>query len=327
MLAPLTMGWPYGTGHRPPVFKKATMKAHPLADTYPMAEDDIPELSESIKAIGQLHPIITFDGMILDGRRRHEACKLAKIEPNTREYRGKSDWASLVRFVQGANDLRRHLSTSQRAVVAFKMTKLAADNGDPKCANLRKSQAEAAEVLGVSGRSVVSASKVVQNAAAPIIKAVEAGEVKVSDAAAIANLPKAEQTAALNAVRSGEASTLREAAASGEPESVTIEDSVGQVVPAKLEGVFSDKQFDKQQRALGAVKSWAKKLGDTPAASYLHLQSFVAAITELQKQLKFESPYAVCPYCQAKKPKCEACKGRGFVTKPIYDGAPSELRV
>lgn len=112
-----------------------------------------------------------------------------------------------------------------------------------------------------------------------------------------------------------------------EPELLS-EDSVGQPVPNKLEDSFAfADDFQQQSRALGIVKKWANDLGDSPGCSYLHKQSFVAAIDGLQKQLKFEAPYAVCPYCQTKKKTCEACKGRGFVTKPIYDGAPSELRV
>lgn len=112
------------------------------------------------------------------------------------------------------------------------------------------------------------------------------------------------------------------------PEPQPSEDAVGQEIPAKLRNVFTEaEQFATQSRALAAVKKWADEVSITAAGSYLHLQSFVGQLTAAQKQLKFEKPYAVCPYCLAKKAKCEACKGRGFVTKPIYDGAPSEMRV
>lgn len=114
-----------------------------------------------------------------------------------------------------------------------------------------------------------------------------------------------------------------------EPEpAATVEDTVGQPVPAKLLEVFeAADEFDDQYRAIGAIKKWAEQIAETTHGSYLHAQSFAGHLTAAQKQLKFEKPHAVCPYCQAGKKKCEACKERGFVTKPIYEGAPSELRV
>lgn len=60
-----------------------------------------------------------------------------------------------------------------------------------------KSQAEAAELLNVSRRSVQSARKVLNEGIPELIEAVEQGEIAVSKAAKIAELPKPQQMLAL----------------------------------------------------------------------------------------------------------------------------------
>jgi hypothetical protein len=75
----------------------------------------------------------------------------------------------------------------------------------------RTANAQAAELLNVSERSVASASRVLKSADEQVIAAVESGDVAVSDAAAVANRPKEEQRRALEATRQGRARTLRQA--------------------------------------------------------------------------------------------------------------------
>ena len=300
------------------------MKAHPIADIYPLIDDSqLEQLVESIQRCGQLQPIILLDGQILDGRCRWTACKKARVEPQTKEYRGKKDWASLVAFVQAANEHRRHLTASQRAVVAFKLTKMAPD----KNRNFTVSQAEAAEKQGVSESLVERASKVVQHAAAAVVEAVEAGEVKVADAAAIVDLPKREQVEALKAVQSGEAKTLR-GAVSELSEQKPKTDELGQQLPAKLVAIFeAADEFDRQARSLNSLKQWADSIVNHAAARYLDVPAIHGEIRKIKSELRLHRPYAICPYCEAKKSRCDACKGGGFVTKQIYDMAPSELRM
>ncbi len=119
------------------------------------------------------------------------------------------------RFALDVQFGRRNLDASQRAIAYAKLPRNS-HGGERKAdqvANLPLDKL--AESAGVSKRTMQDAAKVVDNAPAAIVKAVQAGDVKVSDAAAIAELPKAEQTAALKAVKQGKAKTLR--AATAEP--------------------------------------------------------------------------------------------------------------
>ena len=65
------------------------MEAHKYAQLFPMAsEGELAEMAADIKQRGLLHPIITVNGQILDGRNRFRACELAGVTPDFREYEG-----------------------------------------------------------------------------------------------------------------------------------------------------------------------------------------------------------------------------------------------
>ena len=103
---------------------------HPVASLFPMIDDDaLDALAEDIKKNGQREPIIVAyldeamidEPVVIDGRNRHAACRLAGIEPefkfvmslNDRELSPQviADW------IISHNLHRRHLTTSQKAMV------------------------------------------------------------------------------------------------------------------------------------------------------------------------------------------------------------------
>lgn len=86
---------------------------------------------------------------------------------------------------------RRHLSESQRAMVAAKLATIShgGDRRSDQAANLPVGQAQAAELLNVSERTVRAAAKVKNEGAASLVQAVERGAVSVSAAADVATLP------------------------------------------------------------------------------------------------------------------------------------------
>ena len=89
---------------------------HPACKLFPpLGKDELRELAEDIKQNGLLNDITILDGKILDGRNRYEACGIAGVEPRFVEWSGEG---SPVEWVISQNLFRRHLSSSQRAVVA-----------------------------------------------------------------------------------------------------------------------------------------------------------------------------------------------------------------
>ena len=171
---------------------------HPVASLFPMIDDDaLNALAEDIKKNGQREPIIVAyldeamidEPVVIDGRNRHAACKLAGIEPefkfvmslNDRELSPQviADW------IISHNLHRRHLTTSQKAMVGqgylaylkeeakkrqlSTLKQNATDSVGRKSAQREadnystRSAVQAGKIVGVSKDSIRDADFVVQN--------------------------------------------------------------------------------------------------------------------------------------------------------------------
>ena len=98
-----------------------------------------------------------------------------------------------VGYVVSCNLVRRHLSESQRAMVAARLADMQQGSRTDLSPIGEKSQAETAALLNVGKRSVERAAKVQAEGSDSLIASVDAGEVAVSVAADVAELPKGEQ--------------------------------------------------------------------------------------------------------------------------------------
>lgn len=195
----------------------ADLKFHPYATMFPaLSDDEIDELADDIEQNGQQNPIwVDEDGLVLDGRNRSIACRLKGITPKTQVFCGTDE--DKLHFVCSQNVKRRHLDSSQRSMIAAKLRDSfdalakarqvsALKKGDtaPVPVNLPErgkgdARDQAGAALNVSGKSVDMASKVIKKASPEVVKAVETGKLAVSKAAKIADLPKDQQVAAMEA--------------------------------------------------------------------------------------------------------------------------------
>lgn len=180
------------------------MNAHEYASIFPMLPDaELQQLAADIKLNGLNNPIITLGGMILDGRNRFAACKIAGLKPRFDEYQGDDPLA----FVFSQNFTRRQLNESQKGMIGARYATLE-HGGDFKTPagvlkTVTQSIAAAAERVGV-GTSTIDRAKVVINKGVPeLVAAVESGAVTVSAASAVAKLPEHEQRAAVTAGTEG----------------------------------------------------------------------------------------------------------------------------
>jgi ParB-like chromosome segregation protein Spo0J len=165
--------------HTPPV----GVRWHEYADIFPWIEGPaFRELVEDIRKNGVLEPIVFLDGAILDGRNRYMAARELGIEYPRVEYEGDDP----LGFVISHNLKRRHLTESQRAMVAARLAKMPQGARNDIAQIQAMSQPRAAEMLNVSRASVQTAKHVQEQGAPELIKAVEAGKVSVSAAAVIA---------------------------------------------------------------------------------------------------------------------------------------------
>jgi hypothetical protein len=160
---------------------------HPLADIFPMLDDDeLKALAEDINAKGLTEPITLYEGKILDGRNRYRACELAKVElkrDDFIEFEDEYEGDDALGFVVSKNLHRRHLNESQRAKIAADIANMPQGfRSDQPSANLQKviSIPEVAEMMNVSPRSVATAKTIVDP---DLTAAVRAGKKSVNAAA------------------------------------------------------------------------------------------------------------------------------------------------
>ena len=95
---------------------------HPACLLFPkLGDQELQELAADIKASGLRNPIVLYQGKILDDRNRLAACEIAGVGPRFVEWNGKG---SPVEWVISENLIRRHLTASQRAVIAHDLLPL-----------------------------------------------------------------------------------------------------------------------------------------------------------------------------------------------------------
>lgn len=163
---------------------------HPVAALFPFIEGEaFREFVEDIRINGQREPVVLdVDGRLLDGRNRARACQALGVDVKETRYSGDDAEAWIISH----NVHRRHLTESQRAMVAAKLSNLRAGGTGGRVTSSiedvaldrRVSLADAAKALNVSKTSVERARLVRDHATPDVQQAVERGEMTVGKAAA-----------------------------------------------------------------------------------------------------------------------------------------------
>jgi ParB family chromosome partitioning protein len=208
-----------------PVAAGYIVNIHPAADALPMLEDDAAaSLLADVKAHGLRERIkIWIDRAretlwLVDGRNRTRAAAAAGLKcDSVVEWVSFDDDAEVARYVFSLNLERRHLSTSQRAMAGARLAPMFEEAARarqgarndlnmvanlPPCEESRKARDDAADALNVSARSVQHAKKVLTEAPelAPLV---DAGQLSVSAAAALAKEDEDLRLQVLEEIQSG----------------------------------------------------------------------------------------------------------------------------
>lgn len=205
------------------------MDIHPVANIFPtMSPDEYQTLLADIKTNGLLEPIWTYENQIIDGRHRHRACLEASITPQYRAWDGNG---SLVGFVVSLNLNRRHLTSSQKAVVALEVERLLAVEAKERQREaaertnaMRVGEAvtqiiaeasgeareQAAQIVGTN-RQYISDAKKLEKEAPDLLEEVKQGELTIPEAKALARLDKPKRKRARAKVKDKTAKNVRAA--------------------------------------------------------------------------------------------------------------------
>lgn len=206
------------------------MKFHEVANIFPMmSSDEYQQLVIDVKANGLKEPIWLYQDEIIDGRNRYKACGDVGVDPRFREWDGNG---SLVSFVVSLNLSRRHLTSSQKAMIALDVEKQLADEikrGRPSKIDAinafadnkgeiptilsefnKESAHKAASITGTSGTYIKEAKKIVEQA--PELKeAVLSGKLNIPEAKAVAKLSETQRADVLKDVSSGSKKSTKKA--------------------------------------------------------------------------------------------------------------------
>ena len=173
-------------------------QSHPAAELFPMMPPDQYEaFKEDVRKNGFQQDVVIYQGQILDGRNRYKAAieldmlddlPIAEMDDDTQ--------IDPYQWVISRNLHRRHLTESQRAMVAQKLATLKRGGDRSKASIDALKQDDAAKLLNVSPASLDRAKTVQRKGSPELIAAVEQGEIRVSRAATIAKtVPKERQLA------------------------------------------------------------------------------------------------------------------------------------
>jgi ParB-like chromosome segregation protein Spo0J len=320
------------------------MKHHPLSELFPMlVGGGLQALADDIKARGLRDSVVLLNGMILDGRNRWAACRKAGIKQvPTVEYDGDDALA----FVVSANLHRRHLSVSQRALIAADLAKRksAEMRSDGKSAEMRPTLEAAAAALNVGSRVVDSASAVLEQGTPAEIEAVRSGEATATATAAqIRERKKAEEVrkaAKDDPERFGDLAErlkgkdadvdavhreFKKRQKAGTVKKDVLKDALGVDVPAGLRDLFGDPWLMQTAEAVegfvrDALKSIRAKVERKgPRYKFLVCGSILKALDAAKLELETAHsllcearPHAVCPKCGGAG--CKLCREAGWLT-------------
>lgn len=202
---------------------KRPYKFHPACLAFPLLGDgELQELADDIKLQGLRHPIVVYQGQILDGRNRLAACDIAGVPPR---FIGWTGTGSPVEWVISTNLHRRHLTASQRAIVALDILPLLEKEAKERqrrspgrgkkvahdCATFSANSkaSEAAAQITRAGSRYVEAAKSISKAAPELIEKIRGGQLSVPNAKRVADLPPSLRARVLRSVNGEEVSRFK----------------------------------------------------------------------------------------------------------------------
>lgn len=298
----------------------------------PLSAEELHQLEANCKADPKherMPPVVVWKNhknTIVDGHNQHRIRDRArlKIKYVGVEFETRDEAKQYALDVQFG---RRNLGVSQRAIAYAQLPRKVEGKPSANSANLQSIE-ELAEKAGVSERTMSDAAKVVDNAPAAVVKAVAEGKANVSDAASVADRPKAEQAKLLKAVEDGKAPTMRRAAKISGGTSFDTDELEGKkqpepglkdkrdvAVPEKLRPAFKEgkarlRSFTK--RAGDLLSEIEQATNDQPGCERIPLAEVRDSIKNLQAAISASTPTYVCT-CKGRG--CKRCSNLGWLHK------------
>lgn len=162
---------------------------HPWTAIFPRVNgDDLAMLASEIRKYGQAEPITVYEGKILDGRARYQACQLIGFEPKIAVFepmagQGSADDALLWMVQKNVGE--RHLSKAQLAAIAHSLLLLLYPQHKEKEPYSIQQLKQVSDLVGASWSSVqrlVAVYRKKQRNGPKLIEDVRNGDLTVAQA-------------------------------------------------------------------------------------------------------------------------------------------------
>lgn len=295
------------------------MKNHPISEAFPLMEQE--EFGDLIGAMKQRgfdpkHPVVTFRGMILDGRNRWQAAKQAGIEAKTVEFTGSLEDA--LRFVIAENVVRRHLSQSQKATVALELEPFFAEAAREK----QRAAGDANLKVGPVVARLPQPGSAIKNAVSIPTKPPPS---RARDQAAKLTGASGRQVQEVKAIRKASPAAF-EAVKAGTLSAAAAKRTIPPP-PIRHPSLAYVKDFKAQVNTLHAVIRWCKVTNANVIygreLNSSRLNGLVRDLENAITVIKFATPYTVC-LCGGKEPECRLCRGDGWITEQQKQRIPAK---
>jgi hypothetical protein len=192
----------------------ADMKQHPLSAAFPsMPEAELQALADDISKHGQREAGLLYQGMVLDGWHRYQACGRAGVEFVAVPLDGDED---PVEVALSRNLHRRHLTATQRAAA---LTACVAWRGPGRVlgTSAELTTGEMAKVADVSPRTIEQAKA---GHRVGLGQEMKDGTVSAKTAAKVARLPAGKRADAVRDIKHGNSAPLAKPTKPPAPETV-----------------------------------------------------------------------------------------------------------
>lgn len=318
-------------------------------------DEDIRELASSMHEIGLLHPIVvTSDYVLVAGLRRLVAAKkLGWAEIDARVVKSCDEAINALQAERDENTCRVPFAPSEMHALARAIEEIER----PKAANRKAAtQAKPGNDLAAKDKTKTDGNGGAESA--PPKKQGENGKSreKVAEAVGVGRTKLKQIKEVVEAAEADPANAdlVEEMDATGKVDPVHRKlkerqqthtmDAAGLVVPQERLEVW--RTAERMRRAvldLQQVANAANEIATSPGGEWLRTDctakktgdKFRHVMPDLQKamsSLKSNAPHATwCVYCESLTPgkidpKCNGCKGLGYVTECVWDAAPSDYR-
>ena len=312
-----------------------TLKDHKAARFLPaMQRDEEGRFFEDVSANGVLVPLLLVDGKVFDGRHRRDAaiaCSLEQVSVRDVELGDVSE----EELVTSINLQSRQLTKSQKAMVGARLVELYQPDAQARIRSGRKADQDqvgksvdkAGRLVGVSGKTIQAALKVVIRAIAELQDAVEAGTISVFAARKVAELfedkvhddyvrtllagqPAEVQKSVSRALKEKEAWDNFLADRNGQQVSI----GAAELNLVVLFRSALDKRISTLQKLIEWVECETSTNDGSVPGRLLERDEIIASVQCAARLLQQARPFELCPYCEDDGWRgCDRCQGSGWL--------------